>query len=252
MPISNYNDYVNKNNGETIKGDKCLNFYKNIPDNGTKAVLFQELRTVEDDVYSVSIEKKNLSDKIKVFNGEEEDCSLVFVTEEMKAAIKQGYSYAVVYRKYSNNNEFFDIIKSMIHEIDEAITNTIKEHIGEYNELSKTVLGFSPTIENVFRMIYAHIDCFMHEFYGTLKNIASQEKNGIRKLNALQPHVSAEETDVKGFDNFSLPPFTGFLTETPRQISEQRSILLIITQGTNSWRRLTSLSRFMQVLMVYL
>lgn len=206
--ISNYNDYVKKNGDVPIIGDSCLNFYKNIEDNGYKAVSYQELRIIEDSVFVVKDgEEKS---KISVFNGNDEDCSLVFITDRMRDVIRSGYTYAIVYRKYSNVGEFFDIVKRLTYEIEKGIQENIEKNFEEYNDLARTVLGFSPTIENVFRMIYAHIDCFMHQFYGTLSNVGIQERQGIRYLSRIVPELSRNETDVRGLDDFSLPPYTGF------------------------------------------
>lgn len=204
--ISNYNDYV-KENGDIpiIGGDACLEFYKNIPDNQYKTVPYEELQILENEVSVL-----DGSTKVEVFNGVKEDCSLVFINNRMLDVIRNGYKYAVVYRKYSNTGEFFDLVKRLIYEIEKGIQSNIEENFEEYNDLAKTVLGFSPTIENVFRMIYAHIDCFMAFFYRTLSNVGVQEKKGIRKLSKIVPSLDRNETDVRGLDDFSLPPYTGF------------------------------------------
>ena len=74
----------------------------------------------------------------------------------------------------------------------------------------KNALGFIPNIRNIFKMLFAHLDCFMNHFYATMKNIQKSAENGNRKSEAIG--WSVDNTDIKtGVNsNCDFPPFTGY------------------------------------------
>ena len=73
-------------------------------------------------------------------------------------------------------------------------------------------LGFKPSIENIFRMVFAHLDCFFHEY---LEECIYKIKDSERKINddTFIPKLNSENTDVKYKDkdgNVFLPPFFAY------------------------------------------
>jgi hypothetical protein len=73
-------------------------------------------------------------------------------------------------------------------------------------------LGFKPSIENIFRMVFAHLDCFFHEY---LEECVYKIKDSERKINddIFIPKLNGENTDVKYKDkdgNVFLPPFFAY------------------------------------------
>lgn len=97
--------------------------------------------------------------------------------------------------------------------------------------------GYVPSIENVYDIVFAHLDTFMKCFYECLSNIETKKLTTDRSLSRLG--VKLSETDLPtNFDtNASLPPFTYFYGKTirdgkttteikwPEEVSEKMSDL---------------------------
>lgn len=73
----------------------------------------------------------------------------------------------------------------------------------------KDMFGFSPTIENMMRMIFAHLDAFIHEFYATVKKIP-----GTRTLASLKFPKNLTDIESSSEGGAHVPPFTGFYKNT--------------------------------------
>ena len=73
-----------------------------------------------------------------------------------------------------------------------------------------SILGFEPTIQNIMRIVFAHMDTFMHYFYELYGNIyAGKSDRVFTTIN-----VQKEETDanIVGGENY-LPPFFALHTK---------------------------------------
>lgn len=118
--------------------------------------------------------------------------------------------YKLTYTEYNNLNDndcvdrykmyrFTDIFtkKGEIEkEINTLITN-IENSVGiesmEINRLVSEKIGFTPTIKNVYKMLFKHLDCFSRHFFNVIKNInpnrtiASNGTYYIENINGLTP-----------------------------------------------------------------
>ena len=111
--------------------------------------------------------------------------------------------------------EFVGKISERIKEIDRQTTELIKESSDEIQEISKKILGINPTIENVMRMIFAHINAFMHAFYEVLGNINSK-RNGERLLSNIKGlALTSTNISSKGTEDCFIPPFTTYFSVDP-------------------------------------
>jgi hypothetical protein len=219
--IKAYNDFKAKYE-EDIEGNYCLDKY--MEDNDAISTSPIQLKTIgnEGNIEIIHYSGGLLKD-IRAFNESiTADTTNVFSTDVSKnTAYRLQTFYCIVYRKFEGVTDFFGRVRERIKELEEEINDNLEKNTEEYNELAKTVLGFVPTLENIFRMIYAHIDCYMSQFYGTLSNVNTEMLNSSRRNDRLEPVVDiAESTDImtkgKG-DSVNLPPFTGFFkrdTET--------------------------------------
>lgn len=107
---------------------------------------------------------------------------------------------------------------------DDKFETTITNKIGELNDRSNSLeenattemvevfrlsCGFTPTIENVMRMIFAHLDAFLHEFYTVLESISTKTRRFGKEVN-----WDKSETDVMSSSNDSeVPPFPAFYSK---------------------------------------
>ena len=68
--------------------------------------------------------------------------------------------------------------------------------------LTSEVLGFRPTIKNMYKILFKHIDCFSKIFYNTIKNI----KNRTLNSSTLPSGVITDVNDNNDDENY-IPPF---------------------------------------------
>ena len=91
--------------------------------------------------------------------------------------------------------ELLEQIQSKIDELDNDNKSLEKAATEELKQVYENVIGFSPTVENFYRMLFAHIDCFIHYFHKEiLDNVSTDIKNKQRTLNYLK--ISVNETDI--------------------------------------------------------
>jgi hypothetical protein len=126
------------------------------------------------------------------------------ILAKMKADSNKGKTYyGIVY------------CDSFIKMLEDYVTNARKK-ISEKSKATQTnltdkyikALGFDPTVQNIFRMIFAHIDCFMDGFYTMLGEI----KNSNRKLSDIGIVADKDLTDLNRYSDKDcfVPPFTAF------------------------------------------
>lgn len=75
----------------------------------------------------------------------------------------------------------------------------------EIAKFFKDMFGFSPTIENVMRMVFAHLDTFIHEFYTVISNI-----KGRRTLGSLKYPKELTDIESSSDESAHVPPYTAF------------------------------------------
>ena len=111
-----------------------------------------------------------------------------------------------------NGKKAFIVDENLIDATDKRLREISDEDESLKKKASKEMLarfkrefGFEPTIENAFRMIFAHLDTFMHYFYQTINSIKPERK--IKNFN-----IKIDDTDVQSDanDDAFLPPFTAF------------------------------------------
>ena len=95
-------------------------------------------------------------------------------------------------------------------------------------------IGFKPTIQNMFNMVFAHIDTFMSCYYNTLDNIRkkiqSDDKTRDYKTlcgNNIQVDVNENTLASESSNGGKLPPFTMFYKEETVKDSEDKKIVMV-------------------------
>lgn len=131
--------------------------------------------------------------------------------------------------KNSNNNGNTPLDACYIFGMDIQTTKTdltelIKESRHELNQLHKKAsenaaevfedaMGFRMSIENIYRMIFAHLQCFFHEYIdNTITEIAT-DTSAKRRIDS-DFGISLEDTDIDSKDeNPKAPPFFALYEE---------------------------------------
>lgn len=130
--------------------------------------------------------------KIVIILGEKDDLSEVcFAYRDLERGLLNG-DFKEIYKlnfKEIKINDAIDNIKNFkfllfddifskklkLEEEVKKITNTIENTLtlenNEINELVTTKMGFNPTIKNVYKMLFKHLDCFSKQFYKVIKQI---------------------------------------------------------------------------------
>lgn len=111
-------------------------------------------------------------------------------------------------RKYftvtlGNVMKFFELAKEYLNK---KLMEKQEERYDTIESDMIKVFGFSPTIRNTFRQLFAHIDCFMDSFYGLLDDIDTDISQGKRKAGDLFRSTSSDIKDDFSFDR-DVSPF---------------------------------------------
>ena len=109
-------------------------------------------------------------------------------------------TYFFILWKDNFSGKIADKCNELEGKINESLTDAANEDLSD--SLS-AALGFRPSLENVFRMIFAHLDTFIHFVNKTVDEIDENRK--------LSDYLTVEETNIssKGI----LPPFFGYYTK---------------------------------------
>ena len=131
--------------------------------------------------------------------------------ERLKDAIAQNtISGSTMYYFIYNYKPFTDIIDKTVEQCQKYADNYEAENETKLKEQMQKALtdalGFAPTVENIYRMIFAHLDCFIHEFYdeclgAILTSDGEKSKRGIEILS----NYHNDLLDNNGYDH--IPPF---------------------------------------------
>ena len=137
--------------------------------------------------------------------------------ELYKKLLNSKYATKKVY--YIMGSEIQRKINVRESELNTEKSSTVVESKDEMNRLYDNNLGFNPFILNVYRMIFAHMDCFMHEFYDLLNTIRNLGE--IRQLGNFG--VSRDDMDMSGrmMADAIVPPFPAIFIETDNGRREQ-------------------------------
>ena len=114
--------------------------------------------------------------------------------------------------------DYVNQFKVKLTELENLVNNYENKITDELKKAYANVLGFEPTVENYYRMLFAHIDCFMQFYFEQiLKQVKQDEREKERTLEYLG--ISESETDVpKRFSNIknknelSVFPFPAYYT----------------------------------------
>lgn len=108
-----------------------------------------------------------------------------------------------------NFADVYEKISKRISDLNTQISAKSTENVQYMDDACEKALGFVPTINNYFRMIFAHLDCFMSGFYDMLGRI----KESKRKLSDLGFNRELTDLNKNSTDECFVPPFTAFFRE---------------------------------------
>lgn len=133
-----------------------------------------------------------------------------------------------------STEEFFKAIDEQIKLLENQNNNTEDEYKKIEQTIFEKALGFKPSIKNIYNLIFAHMETFMHCFYAQTDVIRKQinDNNDYRRKD--KQNVKDEDTDterqgvnINGVENKKsayLPPYTGFYKETTVQYGNNQNV----------------------------
>lgn len=143
--------------------------------------------------------------------------------------------FYLIYLKLGDiNNQkvrFLDNIATEIKSIEEKTKTDIERYKQKEMEIVEKVVGFRPSVRNIFELVFAHMETFMHCFYGTTKIIRDQLDSGHNARRKSYYGISDEDTDTarsgieiggKTEKNLLLPPYTAFYDKIPSSQGNNR------------------------------
>jgi len=150
--------YALKSHGSTVVNGDIFNF------DDSQVCLYGNIKEVCDAV------KKNENEKVTI----KDDGKLMGELHKYEGTCNTLPPYYFIY----SNNAFVNTITTRINDLN--IKNKENEtYIQEKTiEAYSNVLGFTPSIENFFRMIFAHMDTFMDFFYTKILNPIKSDVQG--------------------------------------------------------------------------
>jgi hypothetical protein len=99
--------------------------------------------------------------------------------------------------------DFFDEIGNRTNEFNSKLAGGSTNGSKYITDKCIEALGFDPTIQNMYRMLFAHVDCFMSEYYDLLGRIKVQN----RKLKDFGVPKDYLDMNKYATDDSFVPPF---------------------------------------------
>lgn len=106
-------------------------------------------------------------------------------------------------------NTFLKNIEQEAKNAEEEKEREVKEYERLEQQYIEEALGFSPTIKNIYNLIFAHMDTFLNAFYGNTKEILNQINSQSDDREISRVLGGGMSTDCTQDTKF-LPPYTEF------------------------------------------
>lgn len=119
------------------------------------------------------------------------------------SGIKKDGKYISKYHIY-NRGDFYEDVKKKIDKITDEINSKQESIDDDMLNIVNEKLGFKPTIENIYRMIFAHIETFFDSFEKYVENNIGKRTVGELKLTSKNSDISVKANNETNVDPFPL------------------------------------------------
>ena len=113
------------------------------------------------------------------------------------------------------SEKLIESIEKEVNELDKESDKLKEKASKEMLERFKRGIGFEPTVENAFRMLFAHMDTFLFYFYRCIDDIPLT-----RKIKDFSIKIDETDVDSPAQNDAFLPPFTAFYRESKKNGGE--------------------------------
>lgn len=112
-------------------------------------------------------------------------------------------------------------LKAKVKEAQKDREEAKKEFERLQNEAIEKALGFTPSIQNVYNLAFAHMDTFMTMFYAQMDTIKAQLNGGDRTKEAFD----FDDCDVKISEGVKMPPYPAFYKNVEENGQTRRQLV---------------------------
>lgn len=151
---------------------------------------------------------------------------LKYIEDEIAQYSDSGY-YLYIVKKYNRTKiDDCQAFKEKINLINKQIDKDNENYrTAERSALTK-LLGFTPSVRNIFNLIFAHYETFARSYYDCLTEIKSQLDRYDAKRLPDSYGLSINDTDISTFAKSNyIPPFTGIFKERNIGNSSNREMI---------------------------
>lgn len=122
--------------------------------------------------------------------------------------------------------DFNSYVNSEIEYITKQRSEEEKKYKEEEDKLVEKLLGFRPSIKNMYNLVFAHMETFMANFYEKMKNIKSQLESDREKRLKSHFGLSDGDTDLEKDTERGkyMPPFTGIYKSKDGSVEKKEAI----------------------------
>ena len=147
-------------------------------------------REINPQVKGLEMYKKMVNEKLD--DGETKKILDIFSANKSEFEKKNWYLF--------DSNHFLSFFKNIKNEAESKVTEATPEAESESLNITVKEIGFTPNLENIFRMVFAHLDCFMNSMYDVIKKV----KESKRSPDDMK--MTTDDTDLPSMYDF-VPPF---------------------------------------------
>lgn len=114
------------------------------------------------------------------------------------------------------DDTFKNVILERLSKLNERVNKLEESASKEMQELFRNSCNFTPSVENVMRMVFAHLDTFLYEFYSVLETISKKDRRIGKDIrwDILKTDIQSSSSDA------TVPPFTAFYKKKDNQNDE--------------------------------
>ena len=114
--------------------------------------------------------------------------------------IKHNSKYYVI-----SGKKLFETIKTQIEDVKKENSSSYNNIINRLDADIIRLLGFKPTVKNIFKMIMAHLQVFMEIYHDFIKKVTGENSRTLEKIGVSA--VNTVDVPYNGINELTVPPF---------------------------------------------
>ena len=135
--------------------------------------------------------------------------------------LTQGMNNTCVVWRMSTN--IFDYIEEDLKRLVKKKEELKKEIVEVQQEKAKALLGFDLNIQNIYNLIFAHIDTFMHKYYDVLKETSINDRRN-KLLCSYKQNIC--DVPSKILAQGKVPPYPAIVEERGESLKDTKKVLV--------------------------